>query len=258
MKTHHPIFHAWFSGSTQGPRAGAQGRTARSARPRSTGFTLIELMISMWMVVIVAGVLYASMQVAFRAKAAAEAAVEPSRSADTVMQFIGNDLQNALPPHDPSTYTSQWQYIAGSFEGTDSSDGGFDAGDLTFYSTAEMRDHQTANGEIKEIELKVDNNKNLVRLCLRNLLSELTPNPDQEVLCRNIAGFTLQYYDGSNWNTSWDSTAEDNQLPVAVQVTLVLDRSTPQQQRLLKYTRVYQLACSMAAFDTQVNGGVSQ
>jgi type II secretory pathway component PulJ len=229
----------------------------------SCSFTLIELVVALGMVAILAGSLFVSMKLAFGAKASAEKAIEPSRTAELAMEFVRNDLENALAPHDPSTYTSPFQYLTGTFEGTDNTASGVDAADLTFYTTADMKDHLTANGEIKEVELTLEvptgsTQRCLVRKCSRNLLSETTVTPDEEILCRNVTGFTVRYFDGSNWDTSWDSTAEDNTLPAAVEVTMTLDRSTPKEQRILRFVRVFPMACSTAAFDTQVNSGATQ
>ena len=230
---------------------------------RRSGFTLLELVVALLMVAILAGSLYMSMMSAFKAKASAESAIEPARTAELAMEFIRNDLENALVPHDPSTYTSQWQYLAGSFEGTDGTETGTDAADLTLFTTADMKEHPTANGEIKEVELTLEvptgsTQRCLVRKCSRNLLSELTVTPDEEILCRGVQGFTMRYFDGSNWDTSWDSTAEDNTLPAAVEVTMTLDRGTPREPRPMTFVRVFPMACSTAVFDPNVNSGAAQ
>jgi hypothetical protein len=74
-----------------------------------------------------------------------------------------------------------------------------------------------------------------------------------------VAGLTLQYFDGTNWNATWDSTGEDNELPVAVQVALTIQRpaanGTMQRQT---YTRIFTMSCSTAAQDTNVNTGAAQ
>src|SRR5258708_20792219 len=153
------------------------------------GFTLLELILAMGMVAIIATWMFAPMRTAFNSQKSGTAAIEPSRTAELAMEFIRQDLQNTLPPHDPQTYTSQFQYIAGAFEGQTGGMGGSDA-DLTFFSTADMREHVSGNGEIKQIELTTDqppgaSEKCLVRKCARNLLVEQQPPPyDERILCR--------------------------------------------------------------------------
>jgi len=61
-------------------------------------FTLLELLIAMAMLGIVAVSLFASVAVAFKARAAADRALEPSRTAHLAMEIIARDLTSALPP----------------------------------------------------------------------------------------------------------------------------------------------------------------
>lgn len=240
-------------------------RAPHNLRPQARrGFTLIELVLALMMVAILAGGLYASLRVAFDAQATAAAAIEPGRTADLAFEFIRDDFQNVMPPHDPSTYTSQYQYLAGSFEGTTGGATGNDA-DVTFFSTSSMKQHPSSDGEIKEIELTTDRvngstKKSLVRKCARNLTVEISPPPsDEEVLCRDVDSFSVQYFDGSNWNDYWDSTqTTPNELPAAVQVTIVLDRTPPgtYQKKLIKFTRTFQLSISTAVQDADVTSGL--
>ena len=222
---------------------------------RRRGFTLLELTVALAMVAVLAVSLYASMKIAFRAKAAAELAVEPTRTAELAMDFIRNDLQNTLPPTG---------VLAQPFQGTNTGGTTGSDGDVTLFSTASAKNHPSANGEIKEIELTTDTpagatQRCLVRKCLRNLTAQQPPDPDEEILVRGISAFNLRYFDGTTWNNQWDSTQENNELPAAVEVSLTLDRSTsPQDPKLIKYVRVFQLPCSNAAFDSQVNSGAAQ
>ncbi len=62
----------------------------------------------------------------------------------------------------------------------------------------------------------------LERKITTNLLSSKTAETKDEVVCRGISSFNVQYYDGYNWVDSWDSTTQDNQLPQAVQVLVAI------------------------------------
>jgi type II secretion system protein J len=235
-------------------------------RTRRSGFTLIELIVAMGMVVVLAMGLYAALQVAFRTQRSAQAAVEPSRTAQIALELLQQDIENAMAPN-PALIG-----MAGNFEGTQATDSrGREADDINFFSTADSPQHVDANGEIKNVELTVVQPQNsgdfvLIRRVTRNLTSQVTTPPDVEVICRNVGAFTLQYFDGTNWDTTWDSTTEDNCLPVAVMVTLQLDRppggvapgaapvaSNSGNMRSFTFTRVFPLACSKAMFDSQVN-----
>jgi type II secretion system protein J len=238
----------------------------RRRRTRRRAFTLIELIVAMAMVAILAMGLYASLQIAFRAQRSGEAAVEPSRTAQIAFELLQQDIENAMQPN-PALIG-----MAGNFEATQSTDSrGREDDDINFYTTADSPQHVDANGEIKNVELTVVQPQNssdfvLIRRVTRNLTAQVTEQPDVEVICRNVGGFTLQYFDGTNWDTTWDSTTEDNKLPVAVMVTLQLDRpnggiapgaapvaSNSANMRSFTFTRVFPLGCSSAMFDSQVN-----
>jgi hypothetical protein len=93
---------------------------------------------------------------------------------------------------------------------------------------------------------------------IRNLLAQVQPAPDEEIVCRGVASLTLQYYDGSTWNPTWDSTQEDNTIPAAVQVALELKETQPNGKTdTVKYTRIVYLSASSASTDPQVNSGVT-
>jgi len=89
----------------------------------------------------------------------------------------------------------------------------------------------------------------LVRKVIPNLLSPQAPNPDVEVICRGVGGFNLRYYDGTQWNDTWDSTQQQNVLPNAVEVTLTLDRPNgpivnADGSHAFRFTHIIPMPCS--------------
>jgi prepilin-type N-terminal cleavage/methylation domain-containing protein len=154
-----------------------------------------------------------------------------------------------------SSGNSTQLYLAGAFVGYQGSSAGTGANNaggndsVVFYTTAEGPLHPAGgDGEIKKVELSVEGG-----VLYRKVLSNLTApqqqqiQPDQEVLCRNVRSFNLRYYDGSTWQDTWDSTqtSPTNELPVAVEVTLVIDPPADDPQSLpRKYLRNIPIPCS--------------
>jgi hypothetical protein len=81
-------------------------------------------------------------------------------------------------------------------------------------------------------------------------------DPREEIICRGVAQFSLRYFDGSAWQTSWDSTQLDNQMPEAVEVTLQLQTPAGSNQAPKTFVCVIPIACSNAANDPNVNSGI--
>ncbi len=229
-------------------------------------FTLIELVVAMAIVAIMAVSLYASVRIAFKSQASAEAAVEPSRTAELAMEFIRQDLDNACPPAGNNGQIAlATGRLCGDFIGNDSlGNNNKDSDDLNFFTTAEAAEHPSANGEVKNVELLITSTQNsadqvLVRRVTRNLLSALVPTPDEEVLCRGVVGFNLRYYDGTTWNDSWDSTAVSNALPTAVEVTLELERpNTVGGVQTYRFTRVFTMSCATPPSDDTNDSSTTQ
>ncbi|KPK40383.1 MAG: hypothetical protein AMJ65_10705, partial [Phycisphaerae bacterium SG8_4] len=73
-----------------------------------------------------------------------------------------------------------------------------------------------------------------------NLLPPRTIEAEDQVLCRNVTSLNLSYFDGEGWVEEWDSTADANSLPLAVQIDIkianrtISGTSVPQERRLVQ------------------------
>ncbi len=222
--------------------------------PRRGGFTLIELVLALSMVAILSVSLFTSVRIAFRAQASAQASIEPVRTAGLAMDALRQDFENALP---------QGDNLAGAFTGTTTIDpAGNPSENVILYTTAASPEHDSANGEIKRVELTViraadltsqppqtssqDSDLVLVRRVVRNLLTSFEVTPDEQVICRGVTAFSVRYFDGTQWLDDVDG-AQLNALPVAVEVTLELQRplaSGGDVGGTVRSTAVFRLACS--------------
>lgn len=233
-------------------------QSARSAfrRPRRA-FTLLELLAAIGLVALVGVSLFASLRIAVKTRDSAEATVEPQRTADLAFEMIRKDLENAVPP------TGR---LAGIFQGQDLTDNrGREADSALFFTTAPGPEHVNGDGDIRRVQYVVVEGTEgeffLVRRIIHNLLSQYEPPADEEIILRNVGGFNLRFWDGTigDWSLLWDSSQQDNNLPMVVEVTLTLDRPmtingvtevVPRQ-----FVRCVQIPCAVATQNTSGLGG---
>ncbi|HEY5480975.1 MAG TPA: type II secretion system protein GspJ, partial [Verrucomicrobiae bacterium] len=84
-------------------------------------------------------------------------------------------------------------------------------------------------GDIQEVfyELKAPTDRNeagmeLVRCINRNLLATTTQTPEIQFLMGKVQTLQFDCYDGSQWRNTWDTSAGDTNLPVAVRIRIQL------------------------------------
>jgi type II secretory pathway pseudopilin PulG len=237
----------------------------RTRHRRSGGFTLLELILALGMVAMLTLTLYMGLTVTIRAKERAFAAVAPVRTALLAADLVRQDLESVLPCK---------QLLAGPFIGTSQND----ADVLDFYClgsdvgwhaapVAQQGLTPLQGGDVPWSEgprhvvlyLNTDTQPpSLVRSVTRNLLAPTVPPPDEEILCRNVRSFKVRYFDGTDWQDSWDSTTLGDILPQAVEMTfeaVIDDAPKPGQQPVVyKVTRVFPLACATPADSTSGSG----
>lgn len=193
-------------------------------------FTLIELLVAMTLMVVTAACLYTALYTGFKAKRSAQLAVEPTSLAINAIELIKQDTYGVLPP----TGT-----LAGAFVGTNSQNTkGMDTDSLEFYTTHIYAGNDQLVGGLGKIELLLEEDKDqdnkvregyrLVRKVTTNLLSPKTVEPEEHVLCRDVKSLNIQYYDEEDgWLDEWDSTADANNLPLAMKIDIqVLHKGT--------------------------------
>jgi prepilin-type N-terminal cleavage/methylation domain-containing protein len=223
-------------------------------------FTLLELLVAMVLMVVAAACLYTALYTGFRARRSALLAVEPTSLAINAIELLKQDIYGVLPPSG---------VLAGAFLGTDSIGiNGVDADSLAFYTTHIYADEDRPAGGLGKIELVLEEDTEydqadyrLVRRLTTNLLSPRATDPEEQVLCRNVTSLNLRYFDGEGWLDEWDSTADANSLPVAVEIEIQI-RQKPtsgagesQQRRLVQS---FAIPCGASTMQEQESGGSGQ
>lgn len=218
-------------------------------RPLQRGFTLLEMLIAMSLMAMLAASLYASLRIAFNGRTAADRNLEPVRRAAAAMEMLRADLEAAVVPSG---------LLAAGFLGETADDGGDAVDALLFHARARDQSGYVPPSPILQIQVGMAQDEGtgervLLRRTTANLLAPEEEDPLDEVLCRRVRAFDTAFYDGTAWSESWDSTAQDNVLPLAVEVSILLDVQDREDGYLLK--RVISLPCGSLAEEESSGGG---
>jgi len=215
------------------------------------GFTLLELLVAMTLMVVTAACLYTALYTGFHAQRSARAAVEPTSQALNAIELLKQDIYGVLPPKGT---------LAGAFIGTNSrSSNGAEADYLEFHTTQTYANTGQPMGGIGKIELvlEADDDDNaardsyrLIRKVTTNLLSPKVVDPEEHVLCRNVMSLNLRYFDGDSWLDEWDSTEDANSLPKAVEVDIEIANRVRRSSEEMERRRLLQsfaVPCGVSA-----------
>ncbi len=221
-------------------------------RSKRSAFTLLELILSMGIVAMISVSLYAAMRTAFKARTSAEAQTAGARPAAVVLDLLQADFESVAPPG--ATGAMSDGFVGYAMNGAM----GTAADSVTFYTIGrEMgpdvkTDDPLAEG-IRQVELVLRTTGDtpaLIRRVRRNILSPNVVEPVDEVLARNVRSFAVRYYDGTEWLSEWDSLTQNNMLPLAVNIEVILnepslrDPTTPYRMTRLIPITVSTLASS--------------
>src|SRR5215469_15896077 len=244
---------AGFPASTPVSRPVSRCRLESLHHNRRSGFTLLELLVALLISGILAFSLFSSLHIAFKTQENSKSDVAPIGSIDMAWDLLRADLQAAQPPNPaasplPTQPPASNGVLVGPFEGAQNGSQAGVGDTIDFFTNGYAPQHQSGNGEIKHVLLTTKQEPDgisLVRQVIPNLLSQQNPVPDEEVICRNVTMFTLTYYDGEQWQTSWDSTQYNNSLPAAVEVTIEFHPpGATDARQIVHQRRVFALSCT--------------
>lgn len=225
----------------------------------AAGFTLLEVILAMTVTAIVSAALFTSLSGAYKARRQAEDHLSSREAARSVMATLRADLQ-CVPPAGGR--------IGGVFIGEDESGmNDADTDSLTYVTANSQLKSSQDLADLRKVELRLLESKSdpdhyvLARLVTGNLLATSTPKPDAQILARRVVSLSLRYYDGGDWLDEWDSAQQDNAVPIAVEVILViapeLSRPPEDEDELeLTYLKTTQIVRLPVAEETS-GGGIT-
>jgi type II secretory pathway component PulJ len=194
----------------------------RPSSPRPAGaFTLMEVILALATSAVLLAAVGGAFFSALRLRNRTAAAVDESLPLFRVLEVMKRDLKGALPPG--GVMTGNFTY--GSLQsGTALSQGT----GLEFYTTTGAIREREPWGDVQQViyQLRPASRRDdrggqeLVRAVGRNLLSTMGVVSEDEVILSNVERFEVECFDGYQWQTAWDTSLSETNLPVAVRVRL--------------------------------------
>jgi len=183
-------------------------------------FTLIELILAVGISSIVLIAVNAVFFTAMRLRESTTRALDESLPVQQAVEILRRDLAGAMTP-------SANGILSGDFKvGGVSSVGLAQPADIELYTTTGVLRENEPWGEVQKVTYELQppaNNltrgKDLIRSVTRNLLSTVTPQPENQWMMGGIESVAFSCFDGTNWYDTWDSTFTTN-LPIAVRVRI--------------------------------------
>jgi type II secretory pathway component PulJ len=187
----------------------------------------VEVLLALAICAIVLVAINAVFATAVRLRDRTSVALEEGLPVERTLETLRRDLKSVVGPRG---------FLAGDFKcgaqamgasmGLSGEAGG--AG-LDFFSSTGLIGDSVPWGDIQEVlyELKAPADRNqegmdLVRCVNRNLLATVTSTPDIQTLLSHVNTVQFDCFDGSQWRTTWDTSAGDTNLPTAVRIRIQL------------------------------------
>jgi type II secretory pathway component PulJ len=227
-----------------------------------SGFTLLEILIATFVAAFVVLVINGTYFGALRLHNSTQARLDRGRVVDRALGLVERDLRGIMVPAAASA-TPPTGTFSGQFQDTppDSITQEYSATRVSpdLYTTTGGIDGWNPFSEVQVVAYFLtpttdgSNTKNLVRAVTRNLLPVVQPVTDEQTVLTGVTAAEFDYFDGTQWDTTWDSTATSS-LPVAVRFSVALAQgANPQEQS--SYSVVVPVLVAMKASQSQSQTG---
>lgn len=217
------------------PSGTIANREAKGHRENKTGFTLIEVVVSMALMALILVCAYACLSACLSSRKMIEPRADVLQNARVAMALMSADLRNACPLSSDNPFLGMQRML-----------GQVEADNLDF-ATHNYTPRQPRESDYCEVSYFVDQDQDGQMCLYRRRNPTLAPDPlsggSREEIAQGILGVRFEYFDGTDWYDEWgnaehpEDTAEgtaasllqanDQGMPEAVRITLMLD-SDPQ------------------------------
>lgn len=175
---------------------------------------MIEILLASAAAALILAAIYGVFQHAIKLRESATTRVRDVRLRERAAKVIRNDLRNA--------YISGGLFasiVQGDSTGTDGANSAF-PGYLKLTTTTARDTPTDLYGEVQQVEYYIvkatgaaatpGGGGNLVRAVTRDLLDPNPPAPREEQILTGVQSLAVSFYDGANWQPSWEFNTADN------------------------------------------------
>ena len=220
---------------------------------RESGFTLLELMLSMSILVLAASIIYGSIRTGLEATRKAEEKNELFQRVRIIRKIISDDLANAYMPKQTGDFFGgleelgeefvfnegkEFDFSTGfpnAFEGTDGESGITPADSMSFFTIAKGAFESDMPMYVSYF-LDDDPGTEEEGLVMERVATIIPSESFRKELAHEVVGMDVRYLDSTPEGQLWiDSWEEKRKLPRAVEVTLIWSEEA---RKLSRYTDV--------------------
>jgi len=188
------------------------------------GFTLMELLIATMIAAVVLAAMNTAFYAALRLRSSTSSAVENSIPLNHVVSILKADLRGIL-------------VTGGSMAGAVESPGTESLNNqptlLDIYTTTGVIHDDLPWGVVQKVSYLLKNStgvsspvgQDLIRAVTRNLLTPTQPDLSEQSILSGVSLLQFSFYDGTNWQTTWDSTNSVTPIPQAIKVEIDFAKS---------------------------------
>ncbi len=184
---------------------------ALSPSPRA-GFTLLELLVALALLVIIAAAVYGSYFTVIRGRDSATAGMESLRETAATLAQLRREISSAL-------YRSGDKRL--SFVVEDRDQFGKPASNLTFTTLGMTRSGDLPSSDLREVSYRPREKEGKLLLARSEKELFFRMEPQQYPQMEELEGFLVECDDNGKWVRSWDTTL-NGKLPDAVRITLTV------------------------------------
>ena len=174
------------------------------------GFTLLELLVALALLVIIASAVYGSYFTVIRGRNDAVAGMEALRETTATLALLRKEISSAL-------YRNGDKKL--SFVVEDRDQFGKPASNLTLSTLGMTRSGDTPSSDLRVVSYRMREKEGKLLLARAEKELFLDLEPQQYPQMEDLEGFLVECQDNGKWVRSWD-TALNGKLPEAVRITL--------------------------------------